>query len=126
MFNPATFYWSAFFKPGKSAVMYMCFRGIHFASVSLIYLLDFGIASTEWYFLLFSFIIMKLSSKIRKSLYILYLNIILSYLKKKCDYFYIYLRDWKSDWYQPTELCKQVIIPHKDITVAWTYLILMF
>ena len=77
--------------------MYMCFRGIHFASVSLIYLLDFGIASTEWYFLLFSFIIMKLSSKIRKSLYILYLNIILSYLKKKCDYFYIYLRDWKSD-----------------------------
>jgi len=59
--------------------MYMCFRGIHFASVSLIYLLDFGIASTEWYFLFFYFIIMKLSSKIRKSLYILYLNIILSY-----------------------------------------------
>ena len=31
-FNPATFYWSTCTKQGKWAVMYLCGRGIDFAS----------------------------------------------------------------------------------------------
>jgi hypothetical protein len=36
-------------KPGKSAVMYMCVRGIHFAYVSMIFQLDFGAVPTVLY-----------------------------------------------------------------------------
>jgi len=41
-FNTATFYWSVCTKQGKWAVMYMCNRGIDFASIYTICLLDLG------------------------------------------------------------------------------------
>jgi len=39
-------------KPGKWAFMYMCVRGIDFASISDL-ILDFGIVPTVWYILVF-------------------------------------------------------------------------
>jgi hypothetical protein len=36
LFNPASFYWNAYEKPGKWVVMYICARGIEFVFVSTI------------------------------------------------------------------------------------------
>ena len=44
--NPATFYWSAWTKPGKWAIMYLCLFSTYF-------LLNFGTVPTVWCFVFF-------------------------------------------------------------------------
>ena len=52
-FSHSTFYWNSCTKPGKWAIIYICLRVINFASVSMIFLLDFAIFFV--FFVLYSF-----------------------------------------------------------------------
>jgi len=54
--NSATCYWTSYAKPVMYIGMYLCVAAINFTYVFMIFLLDFGIVPTVWYFLLFHFI----------------------------------------------------------------------